>query len=283
MDRARLTDILGSEVTAARPLGGGCIADVLAVDLADGRRLVVKAGRPGDGLDLEGWMLRVLAERSPLPVPYVHLAEDDLLVLDRLDNGGSLGAKTQEQAADCVAALHDASTDAGFGLERDTLIGGLPQPNPWTADWRDFFRDQRLLHMGRAGVAAGRLPGRLMDRLEALCGRLGDWLPETETPSLLHGDLWTGNVLVGGDGRLSGFIDPAVYYGAAEIELAFSTLFGTFGEPFFARYQEHRPLAPGFFEERRDLYNLYPLLVHVRLFGGSYVGSVDRTLARYGV
>jgi len=121
-----------------------------------------------------------------------------------------------------------------------------------------------------------------MDRVEALCARLGDWLPADETPRLLHGDLWTGNVLVGGDGRISGFIDPAIYYGAAEVELAFTTLFGTFGDAFFARYQEHHPLAPGFFEERRDLYNLYPLLVHVRLFGGSYVDAVDRTLARHG-
>ena len=94
--------------------------------------------------------------------------------------------------------------------------------------------------------------------------------------------MWTGNILCRGD-RIAGFVDPAVYYGDAEIELAFSTLFGTFGQPFFRRYQELRPLEPGFFEQRRDLYNLYPLLVHVRLFGGSYVDSVDRTLSRFGV
>lgn len=281
MDRATLAERLGSPVTAARPLSGGCVAEVLAVDLEDGRRLVVKAGRPGDGLDLEGWMLDVLAGRAALPVPRVHLAADDLLVLDRLETGGPLGATAEIHAADLVAALHAVTADA-FGLERDTLIGGLPQANPWTGDWIAFFGDHRLRAMARQAVDAGRLPGRLMDRVEALRARLGDWLPATETPRLLHGDLWTGNVLVGGDGRISGFIDPAVYYGAAEIELAFTTLFGTFGDAFFGRYQEHHPLAPGFFEERRDLYNLYPLLVHVRLFGGSYVGAVDRTLARYG-
>lgn len=282
MDRARLAHRLGAEVVAARPLGGGCVADIQAVDLADGRRLVVKAGRIGDSLDREGWMLAFLAERSSLPVPRVHLAEDDLLVLERLDAGGRLGQGAQEHAAGLIAALHGVTADR-FGLDRDTMIGGLPQPNPWTADWLTFFRDHRLLTMGSAGLAAGRLPGRMMDRLESLCGRLGDWLPVSETPSLLHGDLWTGNILVAADGRISGFIDPAVYYGAAEMDLAFSTLFGTFGEAFFARYQDHRPLAPGFFEERRDLYNLYPLLVHVRLFGGSYVGAVDNILARYGV
>jgi fructosamine-3-kinase len=120
-----------------------------------------------------------------------------------------------------------------------------------------------------------------MNRLETLAGRLDRWIAEPAHPSLLHGDLWTGNILVN-RGRVVGFIDPALYYGDAEIELAFGTLFGTFGRPFFERYGELRPLNPGFFEERRDLYNLYPLLVHVRLFGGSYVGSVEATLDRFG-
>ena len=93
--------------------------------------------------------------------------------------------------------------------------------------------------------------------------------------------MWGGNVLVKG-GRIAGFVDPAIYYADPEIELAFSTLFSTFGDAFFARYAELRPLRPGFFEERCDIYNLYPLLVHVRLFGGGYVGSVSGTLSRFG-
>jgi len=284
MDVDRIAALLGTEVTASRRLSGGCIADVVRLDLADGRRVVVKDGRPGDGLDLEGWMLTVLETRSALPVPHVHHAADDVLVMDWIEGGGALDKRAQEHAAELLAALHAVTAPDGlFGLERDTLIGGLHQPNPPTARWIDFFRDHRLLSMGREAMEAGRLPGRLLDRLETLCGRLDDLLPADSAPSLLHGDMWTGNVMVGPKSRIAGFIDPAVYYGDAEIELAFSTLFGTFGEPFFARYQEIRPLAPGFFQERRDLYNLYPLLVHVRLFGGSYVGSVERTLGRYGV
>ncbi len=135
--------------------------------------------------------------------------------------------------------------------------------------------------MGGQALAAGRLPKRLMGRLEALAGRLERWLEEPEHPSLIHGDVWTGNVLCR-RGRVAGFVDPAIYYAHAEIELAFSTLFGTFSGTFFARYGEIRPLRPGFFEERLDLYNLYPLLVHVRLFGGSYAASVERTLKRFG-
>ena len=135
--------------------------------------------------------------------------------------------------------------------------------------------------MAGEALAAGRLPKAAMARIEKFAGRLGDFLPADSRPSLIHGDLWTGNVLCRG-GRVAGFVDPAIHYADAEVELAFATLFGTFGDAFFARYAQHRPLRPGFFEERRELYNLYPLLVHVRLFGGHYVQGVERTLGRFG-
>jgi len=135
-------------------------------------------------------------------------------------------------------------------------------------------------------LTAGRLPGPLLKRVEKFAGELGKWLESSAAGSprraaLVHGDMWGGNVLCK-DGRIAGFVDPAIYYADPEIELAFATLFSTFGKPFFDRYEEIRPLAPGFFEERRDIYNLYPLLVHVRLFGGSYVNSVDGVLQRFG-
>jgi fructosamine-3-kinase len=131
--------------------------------------------------------------------------------------------------------------------------------------------------------AAGSLPMAMLQRLERLAARLDTLLEEPPYPSLLHGDLWTGNVLVGRGGRIAGFVDPAIYFGHPEIELAFGTLFGTFGAPFFRRYAEQRPLTPGFFELRRDLYNLYPLLVHVCLFGAGYLGGIERTLGRLGL
>lgn len=118
-----------------------------------------------------------------------------------------------------------------------------------------------------------------MDGIERLAARLPDLIGEPAPPALVHGDLWGGNLLVR-DGRVAAFIDPALHHADPEVELAFTTLFGTFGEPFFRRYGEIRPIRPGFFELRRDLYNLYPLLVHVRLFGGSYVGAVGRTVTR---
>ena len=135
--------------------------------------------------------------------------------------------------------------------------------------------------MGGEARRAGRLPEELFKRLEAFAGKIENWIAEPKHPSLIHGDLWGGNVL-SGQGRIAGFVDPAIYYADPEIELAFSTMFTTFGQPFFKRYGEIRPIAPGFFEERRDIYNLYPLLVHVRLFGSGYVSGVEHTLARFG-
>lgn len=269
---------LGVSVLTSVPLSGGCIGDVRALDLSDGRRVAVKTG--GHNLDLEGWMLTKLTERSALPVPEVFHAEDGMLVMACIETAGGLTPAVEEDAADHLVKLHRV-TGKTFGLERDTVIGGLHQPNDQNTSWRTFFVEQRLHNMGREAHRAGRLPAATLRRLDTLCGSIGRWIDEPPAPSLLHGDMWTGNVLCN-DGRIAGFIDPAIYYGDPEIELAFSTLFGTFGEAFFKRYEEQRPLAPGFFEERRDLYNLYPLLVHVRLFGGSYLTNVEQTLSRFG-
>ncbi len=269
--------LAGSPVAGVSPLAGGCIGAVYRVTLEDGRALAAKVG---GGLAVEGFMLRYLAENSRLPVPRVVHAGDELLVMDFIEAKDGIARPAELHAAELLAELHGITAEA-FGFERATVIGGLEQPNPWTPGWLDFFRDQRLLFMGREALDAGRLPGRLMKRLEVMAGRLDRWLEEPAAPSLLHGDMWTGNVLCC-EGRIAGFVDPAVYYGDAEIELAFATLFGTFGTPFFERYADLRLLRSGFFEERRDLYNLYPLLVHARLFGGSYVGSVERTLTRFG-
>ena len=121
-----------------------------------------------------------------------------------------------------------------------------------------------------------------MQRIERLAARIEDYLVEPAFPSLLHGDLWTGNVLVRG-GRVAGFVDPAIYCGSPEIELAFTTMFGTFGRAFFEAYQGSMQLEPGFHEVRSGLYNLYPTLVHVRLFGSGYFTGIDRTLGRLGL
>lgn len=279
--RDEVAAALGVAVVDVAPLSGGCIGQVYWVRLANGATAVVKVDDSAHPqLDIEGYMLRYLAEHSALPVPQVWHSDPRLLIMSFLPGDSRFSTAAQAHAADLLAALH-AITAPAFGLERDTLIGGLHQPNPWTDSWLTFFRERRLLYMGREGVRSGRLPAAVLARLEKFCGQLERWLAEPERPSLLHGDVWTTNVLAVGE-RITGFVDPAIYYGHPEIELAFTTLFGTFDRAFFARYQELRPIPPGFFEERRDIYNLYPLLVHVRLFGGSYVQSVVNSLRRFG-
>ena len=277
--------VVGERPDRLSALSGGCVGDVYHATMPSGRDLVAKVGDAGSGLKLEGSMLEYLAKYSDLPVPEVLSAEDELLVMTLIEAGGGLGTVVQRDAAQRVAALHAITPqeheNKGFGFAYDTVIGGQHQPNPWTDSWCDFFRDQRLLYMGREAERIGRLPSSVLSRLKRFCEVLERWIEEPAQPSLIHGDMWTGNVLSGHD-RITGFIDPAIYYADPEIELAFTTLFGTFGDAFFSRYHELRPIRVGFFEERRDIYNLYPLLVHVRLFGGSYVDSVDNTLSKFG-
>lgn len=286
MPQSRLADRIET-ITGQRPdrvsaLSGGCVCDVYKIELPSGRDLVAKVGDgPSSGLALEGRMLAYLAEHAPLPVPEVVFADDTLLLMAMVEAGGALGRDAQDHAAELVAALHAVTTDQGFGFDYDTVIGGLHQPNPRNASWRDFFAEQRLMYMAREAERAGRLPAALLARVERFAGALERWISEPEQPSLIHGDMWSGNVL-SARGRITGFIDPAIYFADAEIELAFTTLFGSFGDAFFGPYNERHPIKAGFFEERRDIYNLYPLLVHVRLFGGSYVGSVERTLGHFG-
>jgi len=281
MDSAQIEQITGEAVVRVQALHGGCIGEVYRVQLANNQSIVAKVASGKSGtLDIEGYMLRYLVENSRLPVPEVIYSSDALLLMSFIEGGSRLGLHEQQHAAELLADLHSISAEQ-FGLERDTLIGPLHQPNPRTDKWLPFFTEQRLLYMGRTALDAGRLPRNIMIRLEAFCSKLDQWIQEPEQPSLVHGDLWTTNILAQA-GRITGFIDPAIYYGHPEMDLAYSTLFGTFGSAFFDVYDELRPIPPGFFEERRDIYNLYPLLVHVRLFGGGYVASVDRILNQFG-
>lgn len=289
----RLERALGARPASLARLGGGCVGDVRAFTMPDRTRAVAKFAATGAAtLDIEAFMLRWLAERTALPVPGIIHAEPDLLVMEFVE-GSSEGftAAAERDAAERLAALHAITPSPGgkrFGFERDTLLGALHQPNKPCDSWLFFFREQRLLFTAEAAEREGRLPPRLLRRTLDFAGRLGDFLEEPPAPSLVHGDVWAGNVLARG-GRIAAFIDPAIYAGHAEVELAFIRLFSTFGEAFFRRYAELRAIAPGFddgLRPRRDIYNLYPLLVHARLFdsdgGGVYGQRAGAILARMG-
>ncbi|MCL4265633.1 MAG: fructosamine kinase family protein [Anaerolineae bacterium] len=279
--RTEIETAVGQHPVAITPLDGGCIGQVYRIRLADGETVAAKFDDgPNPKLATEAMMLRYLRQYSPLPVPTVLFSADHLLIMEFLPGGSRFSPGAQAHAAELLAALHEVSVPL-YGFNQETLIGGLTQPNEWMNNWLDFFRERRVMYMAVEAAAHSRLPVNYLGRLENFCARLDEWLQEPARPSLLHGDVWTTNVLADGD-RITGFVDPAIYYGHPEIELAFTALFGTFGEPFFKRYQELRPLPSGFFETRRDIYNLYPLLVHVNLFGGSYVSSVDTILRRFG-
>jgi fructosamine-3-kinase len=272
--------ILDTAITGLRPLHGGMVGQVFRAELADGRAVVAKVSGPDGTLDIEGYMLRYLAQYTTLPVPDVLYSEPTLLLLTFVEGGSHFSEAAEHHAASLLAALH-AHTAPAFGLERDTLIGPLHQPNPWTPSWIAFFRDHRLRHMARLAANSGRLPVSMLARIDRLAQRLDDLLEEPAQPALIHGDIWATNVLAVAD-HITAFLDPAIYYAHPEIELAYITLFNTFGARFFEHYHALRPIEPGFFEVRRDIYNLYPLLVHVCLFGGGYVGSVDGILRRFG-
>ncbi len=263
------------------PLHGGCVSAVYRLRFTAGPSLIAKVDEDESAaLPVEAFMLRYLAENTALPVPEVYYASERLLIMSDVPGGSHFDPTAERHAAELLAALHALSA-ATYGFARDTVIGGLRQPNPPTASWPAFFRDHRLRFMADEAAREGRLPAEVRGRLERLCRRLDELLPEPDRPALIHGDVWTTNVL-SADGRITVFLDPAIYFAHHEVELAFTTLFGTFGREFYARYDALRPIAPGFFEARRHLYNLYPLLVHVRLFGGAYVGSVAQTLQRFG-
>ncbi len=272
---------LGERLLSARPMGGGCIGEVYRAELADGSVVVAKVDREGEShLEREAFMLRYLREKSELPVPEVYHGSETLLLMQFIEGSSRFSDGAERHAAELLAELHGIEAET-YGFERDTLIGSLNQPNPPSENWVDFFREQRLLYLAKIAHDAGRLPPEDLKRVERLAERLEDLIGEPNPPALIHGDVWSGNVLAKGN-EISAFLDPAIYHADPEIELAFINMFNSFGEPFFERYEEIRGIREGFFETRRDLYTLYPLLVHTYFFGGSYLSSVRSILSRFG-
>jgi fructosamine-3-kinase len=277
-----LEALLGQRPSRIAPLvDGGHGARVWRIDVG-GDRLVAKSA--ARHLASEARMLRDLAAAG-WPVPAVHAGDDRLLVMDWIEHdGGGLSPEGGAALAERLAALHAAPVpadgEAPFGYRYDVMIGGLPQINERWSTWRDFFRWKRLWTAAWLACRGGRLPPDAMRQIERIGARLDTWLDEPPRPSLIHGDLWAGNVLCR-RGEAVAVIDPAVSWSHPEIEIAFTALFGGFPPTFYRRYFALNPAPPGFAARRRDLYNLYPLLVHTALFGDPYMAMVIRTLDRY--
>lgn len=279
--RIKIGETLGAAVVGARPIGGGSIHAAWAVELGDGRSVFVKANAeaPPDMFSKEvrglAWLRAGLEGVDGLSVPTVIACEQSFLVLELLERGPPRD-DFDELLGRGLAALHQSCEGAGFGLDYDNYIGSLPQQNQARADWPSFYRDCRLIPLlerasGLISPAVRRRFDGLFVRLEGLCG-------DPEAPARLHGDLWIGNLHRDPAGRPV-LIDPAVYAGHREMDLAMMRLFGGFSPELFAAYAEAWPLQPGW-ERRVGLYQLYPLLVHAVLFGAGYVTSIEAALDR---
>lgn len=176
-----------------------------------------------------------------------------------------------------LAALHNSKAD-NFGLSYNNYIGSLPQKNDECEEWNTFFAEKRINPQLKMAVNSGKLSQGLLANWKRLINRLDDLLPPTE-PSLIHGDLWSGNYLFDEHG-VAVLIDPAVYYGHPEMDLAFSRMFGGFSESFYKGYESVSPLPDGL-ADRVPVYNMYPLLVHVNLFGGHYISQFERFIRKF--
>ena len=284
---ARLESALGARITKSRPLSGGDIADVSLLTLDDKRQVVAKRPRMDqpDTTAVEKMMLKHLASKSELPVPEVLFQTKGLLVLSYIPHEGIADADSAAvSVARHTATLHAVRPKGSrpfYGLNKDTYIGPLPQQNKPCGNWVEFFTEHRLLAMAGSAIRTGKMPGEMMGRVEKLAGKIAGFIPALPPSSLLHGDLWAGNILIDGDAA-AGFIDPAISYGHAEMDLAFVDLMGGLSPVFFDAYNEFSPIEPEFHEVRKPLYQLWPLLVHVRLFGGGYVNQVEGILSRFG-
>ena len=225
--------------------------------------------------------LQWLQGNHGLTIPKViHCAssqEPPYLILEWLD-AGPRHPKFDECLGTGLATLHlDAPTS--FGWEQSNFIGSLPQSNQPEATWTEFYRTQRLMPQMERAIASNGLSPNCIQALERLLLRLEDLLPNHEPPARLHGDLWSGNVHRDSQGKPA-LIDPAVYGGHREMDLGMMKLFGGFNQRTFDAYHATYGLEPGW-EQRVELNQLYPLLVHVNLFGGHYGQSVARIAKRY--
>jgi fructosamine-3-kinase len=282
--RESVAAVLGTSITGAVSVHGGDINHAARLETRDGFYMLKwKMDAPIGFFAAEAQGLETLQHAGELRVPTV-IAQADAthgcpgwLVMAWIATAPA-GSKFAENLGYGLAALH-RHTSERYGFDQANFIGELPQPNTPTVCWVDFYRDQRLGAQMAIAAQNGQLTLERQKRLDALCARLDDLIPAAITvPSLLHGDLWSGNFLAVGDQPI--LIDPAVYYGHREVEIAFTELFGGFPARFYAAYREAYPLDPGY-ERRRALYQLYPLLTHMNMFGGGYPLQVDAVCRQY--
>jgi fructosamine-3-kinase len=255
-----------------RRIGGGDINEAFHVVLGDGAEAFVKTRKgvaPGE-YAAEAAGLRWLAEPGEIRTPRVLAVDDEYLALEWIELGRGL-ASTHVAGAPCFGEPSRSQGSAGFG--------SLRLSNEPADDWPSFYAERRLRPLAHIARGRGVLGSQGAAAIERVCEELAELTGPSEPPARLHGDLWRGNVMADTEGR-PWLIDPSAYGGHREVDLAMLRLFGYPSERVFESYEEVAPLAAGW-EERVELYQLLPLLVHAILFGGSYVGAAERVARRY--
>jgi len=262
----RVADLTGVGTDRLERLAAESVSEVLLVPRPAGPPVVAKQS---PAVAIEAAMLRALAGAG-MPAPMVEGEHDGVLLLEHIDNDGLFSARAWADVGTRIRQLHDRAGES-YGWPVDYAIGTVSFDNRESNDWPHFWGEQRLV------ATASLLDRPWRERIERLAGRLGDLLPASPLPALLHGDLWAGNILVR-DGALVALIDPACYHGDAEVDLAMLDLFSSPPEEFTAAYG---PLEPGW-QARRAIYQLFPALAHIRLWGPSYHAMAERLLEAVG-
>ncbi len=288
INKIRLSEILSQElsqpveVSGLSPVGGGSISSTYKILSSAGMFFlkVNDAENAGAMFKTEAEGLALLRENSSFTIPQVisiiNEGNTAFLLMDYIESSGR-NRNYWENLGIHLAELHK-QTNTSFGLQVNNFIGSLPQQNQFADDWPTFFINQRIMPMVKMAVNNGIVTTTFVAKIELALNEIVELMPK-EPPALVHGDLWSGNLMVDSNGQPC-LIDPAVYYGHREMDIAFSHLFGGFEQRFYEVYQDVYPLEPGF-DSRIDIYNLYPLLVHLNLFGRSYLGQIEHILARF--
>jgi fructosamine-3-kinase len=274
---------LGNDVSIEKiiAVGGGCINHTHKIVTTRGPYfLKFNPDAPADFFEKEFLNLQLLKQFYPgtIPTPIYHSSDEDTkyLITDFIESAVREGYYWQKLGEN-LANLHAHTADQ-FGLTFDNYIGSLPQANYRYENWADFFIHSRLKPQIDRAKKHQLLFQSSLSKFEKLFTQLNGLFPR-EKPAFIHGDLWSGNLMTDHEG-LPALVDPAVYFGHREMELAFTQLFGGFDPIFLQSYQEVHGLEPGY-EERFELYNLYPLLVHLNLFGSSYRLQIEGILNRF--
>ncbi|MCH7587259.1 MAG: fructosamine kinase family protein [Chloroflexi bacterium] len=263
------------DIISTDSIGGGCINNGSRVVTSTGDTFFLKQNETSAEdmflREYEGLMALHVENGPRVPEPLLH--GNNFLLLEDLAPARRATGYWQSFAHQ-LAELHK-NRKSRFGFDNNNYIGSTAQDNTWEDDGYLFFGQNRLGKQAELGLKKGYLSSQDMDRIERLIGKLNQLIPE-QPASLLHGDLWTGNLIADSQGNPA-LIDPAVHFGWAEADLAMTDLFGGFSDEFYAAYTEANPLTSGW-KERFPIYNLYHLLNHVNLFGLSYLGQVRTIL-----